>query len=192
MKIKDIVRLAAVFLQLDVNEEVFCKDADRAFVEAELSADKRLKLLKDCAEFVLNQLATDYLPLKKTEKVFSEDGTIPYGEFSRDMLEAVRVKDGYGCDVRFSHLPDGLFVKERGEMEVTYFYRPGEKTFFDEAETGSCRVSARVIALGTAAEYSFVCGLFEEAQLWDGRFKDSLKIALRKKGAVSLKARRWF
>ena len=34
MKIKDIVRLAAVFLQLDVNEEVFCGDADRAFVEA--------------------------------------------------------------------------------------------------------------------------------------------------------------
>lgn len=59
------------------------------------------------------------------------------------MLEAVKVKDGYGCDVRFSHLPDGLFVKERGEMEVTYFYRPGEKTFFDEAETGSCRVSAK-------------------------------------------------
>lgn len=70
MKIKDIVRLAAVFLQLDVNEEVFCGDADRAFVEAELSADKRLKLLKDCAEFVLNQLATDYLPLEKNRKGF--------------------------------------------------------------------------------------------------------------------------
>ena len=93
MKIKDIVRLAALFLQLDVNEEVFKKDADTAFVEAEFNSDKRLKLLKDCTDFVLNQLATDYLPLKKTERVFSEDGTIPYGEFSRDMLEAVEVKD---------------------------------------------------------------------------------------------------
>lgn len=54
------------------------------------------------------------------------------------------------------------------------------------------RVSARVTALGVAAEYCFVCGLFEEAQLWDGRYKDSLKIALRKKGAMSVKARRWF
>ena len=121
MKIKDIVRLAALFLQLDVNEEVFKKDADTAFVEAEFNSDKRLKLLKDCTDFVLNQLATDYLPLKKTERVFSEDGTIPYGEFSRDMLEAVEVKDKFGNSVRFSHLPDGLFVKVKGETEVTYF-----------------------------------------------------------------------
>ena len=49
MKIKDIVRLAALFLQLDVNEEVFKKDADTAFVEAEFNSDKRLKLLKDFA-----------------------------------------------------------------------------------------------------------------------------------------------
>ena len=47
MKIKDIVRLAALFLQLDVNEEVFKKDADTAFVEAEFNSDKRWKLLKD-------------------------------------------------------------------------------------------------------------------------------------------------
>ena len=70
MKIKDIVRLAALFLQLDVNEEVFKKDADTAFVEAEFNSDKRLKLLKDCTDFVLNQLATDYLPLKKTKGCF--------------------------------------------------------------------------------------------------------------------------
>ena len=50
MKIKDIVRLAALFLQLDVNEEVFKKDADTAFVEAEFNSDKRLKLLKDCTD----------------------------------------------------------------------------------------------------------------------------------------------
>lgn len=192
MKIKDIVRLAAVFLQLDVNEEVFCEEADTAFVQAEFNSDKRLKLLKDCTEFVLNQIATDYLPLKKTEKVFSEDGTIPYGEFARDMIEATSVKNSCGQNVRFSHLPDGLFVGERGEMEVTYFYRPGEKTFFDEAETGSCKVTDRVVALGVAAEYSFVCGLFDEASMWDVRYKDSLKIAVRKKGAVTLRARRWY
>lgn len=58
------------------------------------------------------------------------------------MLEAVEVKDKFGNSVRFSHLPDGLFVKVKGETEVTYFYRPEEKSFFDEAETGNCRVSA--------------------------------------------------
>ena len=49
-----------------------------------------------------------------------------------------------------------------------------------------------VAPLVAADEQAVLCGLFEEAQLWDGRYKDSLKIALRKKGAMSVKARRWF
>lgn len=192
MKIKDIIRLAAVFLQLDVNAEIFSADADKAFVEAELNSDKRLKLLKDCSGFVLNQLATDYLPLRKTDRVETADGMVAYSGFSRDMLETVEVTNLSGGATEFSHLPDGLYIKGRGIFDVTYFYRPGDKNFWEEAETGSCRVSARIVAMGAAAEYNFVCGLFEEAQLWDSRFKDSLKIAMRKKGAVSLKPRRWF
>lgn len=73
-------------------------------------------------------------------------------------------------------------------MEVLYRYAPAAKTAKDESEYG--QGEARALALGTCCEYALASGLYDEAVLWDKRYKDALAALCRARGGT-LKARRW-
>jgi hypothetical protein len=77
-------------------------------------------------------------------------------------------------------------------VEVTYKVYP-EKILLDgNAESFGGKISARILAYGVASEYCFLEMLYDDATLWETRYKNALLNAQRKKGELKLKKRGWF
>lgn len=182
MKVKEILCAAAGMLGR-ADAAAFLSDgvgADVRALEGEVSALLRAYNLTE------SETALVYRPLRLSEKVSSADGTIAYSAFSERPVNVEKVRKG-GEEVDFTLLADALKTAA-GEVEVLYRYAPAAKTAEDDSEYG--QGEARALALGTCCEYALSSGLYDEAVLWDKRYKDALAALCRARGGT-LKARRW-
>ena len=68
-------------------------------------------------------------------------------------------------------------------------YLPLEKQ--NEIECFSNKITEKVFAFGVAMEYCFIQGLYDDAQIWEKRFKDALLVRASKKSNMKLPVRRW-
>lgn len=183
MKVKQIMAQAARLCgRRDVAEFL-----ERGIAEDLTSAQREEETLLRCYNLAENEIALDYLPLKRTETVGS-DGAVPYRALSLPPLEIFSVYGAGGEKLPFTAEAEGIRVRE-GKVSVTYSYRPRVKTAADETESNS-RAGERVLALGTACEYALMSGMFEAAALLDRRYRDALACACRERGG-RLKMRRW-
>ena len=73
---------------------------------------------------------------------------------------------------------------------VRYTYLPQKKTLTDTSDF-MLHASVRLFAYGIATEYSLACGLFEEAAVWDKKYKDAIKAAYSAKPVRRMRSRRW-
>ena len=183
MKVKQIMALAAEL----------CGRRDVAdYLEKGLTADaaasaREEETLLRCYNLAENEIALDYLPLKKTE-ILHSDGALAYTAFAVPPLEIFSVYGEGGEKLPFVQGEDGIRVKA-GSVRVTYSYRPAVKEADDEPSV-SGKAGERVLALGTACEYALMSGLTDAAQLLDRRYRDALACACRERGG-RLKMRRW-
>lgn len=77
-------------------------------------------------------------------------------------------------------------------VEISYKVYPKTLDVNSMAENFGGKISARVIAYGVASEYCFLEMLYDDATLWESRYKNALLVASRKKGELKLKKRGWF
>ncbi len=152
-----------------------------------LETEREAESLLCCYNLTENEIALDYLPLRRTQKLIS-DGEIGYAAFEKAPVEIESVRGADGQKLSFRVAEEGICVRA-GEAEVTYSYRPSVKARTDEAEL-SAKGDARVLALGTACEFSLMNGMTEAASLLDKRYRDALACACRSRGG-RLKMRSW-
>ena len=176
MTMKEIVTLTAFYLQL---EDVLNGEPSGGETQA--------KLLK-CANLARGEIASDYFPLLTTERISSADGIIPPASLEKRLIDVKRVMRN-GIAAAFKVYPAAIKTVA-GEVEIEYSYLPGDAELNEDAGF-SDKISARAIAYGAAAEYCLVAGLFEEAVIWEKRFKDSLLAAQSKKSEIRVKPREW-
>ena len=74
------------------------------------------------------------------------------------------------------------------EVEIIYKTFPTELTL---SQSFSSTIPERVYAYGVAREYYFNQTLFDDAEIWEERFKNSLQILTRKKSEIKMPKRRW-
>lgn len=188
IKMMDVIKLSAVLLQL---EDVLASISEEGQLDQEqqerAEADK--KLLLRCANLVVGEVAAEYLPLKATEVLSSPDGNIEYSAFSRRPIEVYSVRRN-GAKCRYKMYPHKL-ITEAGEVEVCYSYVPQSVGIDEELDFAEGKLTPRVLAYGTAAEYCLINCLHQEAGVWDKRYKDSLLGALRAGRPLRIPARRW-
>lgn len=187
IKIKDVLELCCVLLQLD-NVLVYLNGGDSLTEEQRQQAEKEANLLLKCANMVFDEIAAEYIHLNAVEKHTSADGRIPYQDFTLRPIDIYAVKQN-GKYVPFKRLPDEL-VTYGGEVEIYFTYKHGKKEIGDNLDFDG-RLSVRAAAYGTAAEYSLISGLYEESLIWDKRYKDCLFASLRSQKSVCLPQRSW-
>lgn len=142
-----------------------------------------------CFNVVEHQLAVDYLPLKREETLETETGVIAYSLLEKKAVQIVKVQDEWGMTVRYDIY--GEYFKTRvGKVTVTYTYEPEEKTLGDESDF-QCVVSKRMFAYGIAAEYCLKAGLYEEAAVWDGKYKEAITAAYKQSPGKNIRRREW-
>ncbi len=157
---------------------------DIATEAAKLVENGDATLLGQCARRAVDEVAAEYFPLVRTETRVPKNGAIDFGDFTflPRRIYAVTCR---GKAVAYTYTADGLTVSETRLVRVTYAYLP---PVGDEAIV-SPSVPLRTLAYGTAAEYCLLSGLYDDAALWDKRFRDSL-VRLNRRGR-RLPQRRW-
>lgn len=174
MKIKDCIQLTAEALNLD------------ATLTGKSDVDK---LLLRCANSCLDEIASEYIPLESETKVKAQDGLIAYSKLGTAVYDVVEVKKD-GANVKFELLPTHIRVEKDGEYEVKFYTRPATMSISDDVPI-ELHLTPRVISYGIAAEYLLISGFYEEAAMYDRRFKDALNRIVAGDGAKSVKRRRW-
>lgn len=197
MTVKDAVELAAVYLQLeDVLSTSSFTGTLNANTNPSVTADslttRNINLLIRCTSLVLGQIASDIIPLKTKQTLTSSAGSILLSGLTSKLYKVLSVKRN-GRKVAFKVYPTYIDIGERdGEFEVEYNYLPSDKTALtDNIDEVGNLIDARTIAYGVASEYAYISGLFEEAKMWEEKFKNALDTKTKLKNYY-LKARRWF
>lgn len=188
--VKDIIKLACTYLQMDSIKNSVLLGGD-----SEVSGDDQyiVDSLLECVNLTNNVLASEYIKLYKTKVVETTDGIVPYYKLVDGVIspnQIISVKDGYGNKLIYK-LFDSYIKTVTGSVEVTYTYIPSSVTIDDTIDSYPLRLSERIYAYGVASEYSFINGMYEDAIMWDERFKNSLLNVTGPKGQVSIKKRRW-
>ena len=182
MTVKEIIVAAATKIGVaeEVNAYLLGTSGEGEAVTSELLR---------CFNHVENELALDYLPLLAEEEIQTETGVVHYVSLSREAARIVGVYDEYGNALPFTLFPEYLKTQPH-KIVVRYTYLPQEKTMEDKSDF-VLQASVRLFAYGIAAEYSLANGLFEEAAVWDKKYKNAIEAAYRAKPARRLQSRRW-
>jgi hypothetical protein len=153
--------------------------------EGEAEAHELLR----CFNLVENELALDYLPLYAEDEIVTDTGVVYFSELAKRPVRVVEVRDGQGNDLSFRLYPEYLKTAV-GKIVVRYAYVPEEKGFQEESDF-ALFASVRLFAYGMACEYLTVNGDFEEAGVWDKKYKEAIACAYRSKKAKRIASRRW-
>lgn len=180
MKLKDIVKHAAVFLGLEkvvayIENGTYSEDSNALY-----STD----VLTRCANLVINELACSYFPMKKTETVESENGKAYYSSFTETPLEIKSVKTANGEKAVYTVFPEYIATSD-GTVEVEYEYLPANYDLNDNVGYSEKEIPSRVMAYGVAAEYSLTVKAFDESLLFHERYENALAKIIAPKNAVA-------
>lgn len=189
MQVKEILNLACNYLGKEelLSSNYFVQNGE------ELSADlqKDLNKLLNCLNVITEEIATSYIPLLKEKEVVFTDGKIGIDEIDDNVAMVVSVKSKSGKTLKFKYYCDKVVCLANTAL-ITYKVYPSELTLNGDAQTFGNRLSARVLAYGVASEYAYSEMLFDDATIWETRFKNALLYASEKKGELNMKKRGWF
>lgn len=169
--------------EIGIGEEVL------RYTQGEEGGETTVKNLVRCFNLVENELALDYLPLFVEDEFYSETGVIEFSMLTNSPIRIVKVRDAFGQDLNFTLFPSYLKT-EVGRVSVRYSYVPKEKALKDSSDF-LLYASVRLFAYGMAAEYFSACGLFEEAAVWDRKYKAAIEAAYKKRPSKKIRSRRW-
>ncbi len=189
MTAKEIIKNVCIYLGKEeiLNSSFFETDG----AELTKAEKKEVNNILDCLNFITEELATEYLPIIKTKELHLKDGSIALNEIDENLQEIVSVKSSSGKTMRYV-IANNKMICLATRVEVVYKVYPKTITLESEAESFGGKISARVIAYGVASEYCFLQMLYDDATLWENRYKNALINAQRKKGELKLKKRGWF
>lgn len=165
--------------------------------EAEDSSDdgtkeltERAELLLRCYNIVENEIALDYLPLTAEERIDGGAEKISYTSFLHSPVSILSVTDERGNKVPYSVFPE--YIRTNGEktVVVTYSYAPERKALSGQTDYGA-RIPDRLFAYGVVCEACIIRGLYDEAALWDKKYKDALLCVYSRNRPRVIRSRRW-
>lgn len=181
MKVKDIMVAAAKLLGIEQEIASYCNGES-------LECESAVTLL-DCVYEVENEVALDYMPLVAKEQKRSDDGQYGYSAFDNQVARILCVTDEWGNSAPFT-LYACYMTTQPGKVVITYTYSPKKKGMEEECEV-AVGASERLLTYGVAAAYALLKGLYEEASVWDKKYKDAIAAAMRQAHAKRIKGRTW-
>ncbi len=192
MLVKDVIKQAAFLLDKEALLQYLdtpSEDVSTAFTDEEIADfEKTVNSLLRCFNIVENEVAIDYLPLTAEARMESEDGKLLFTAFARSMVSVLSVTDEYGNPVGYAVYPE--YVKtQKGKVVVTYSYAPEMKALTSESDFS--RIPERIFSYGVACEYCLIGGLYDEAVVWDKKYKDALLCAQSLSRPRVIRSRRW-
>lgn len=136
---------------------------------------------------VRNEIACEYIPNSKIEKVAVKNGKVDFSSLSEDVIEVLAVYDNFGNSLKFDVFDDHIEV-DGTSVQVKYNASPKELSLNDEFYS---TIPERVFAYGIMREHCFIQTFYQDAKAWEERFISSLQALDRKKNETVVLRRRW-
>ena len=181
MTVKEVVLMAAEELRISTEVAEY-------FSGTSTVGQAKADLLLTCYNLVENELALDYFSLSKEETLVST-GQVAFSKLKNAPLQILKVTDIYGQDLEYALYANYIDV-QMGAVKITYIYAPNAKKIGENSEF-SANVSARLMSFGIASEYCMATGAFEEAALWDKKYKDAIAAINQSTKGGRMTSRRW-
>ena len=186
MNIKDIIAAAATLL----NREDICNYLISGEVDDLTSTVKDLDIMLRCFNLVENEIALEYKPLVCIENITTENGIVNFDILTKPIIEIIKVEDESGNKLNYKLFH--TYLKTKPENIVVYYtYIPEKKLLTGISDYTEVEIPQRVLAMGIACEFSLISAMYDEAVMWDKRYKDSLDRMTSKKIKQVMPARRW-
>lgn len=197
MKVINVIKDTCTYLQLE-NELEYLNTYDeetKTFngesVVNNTSLVKNLNLLVKCFNFVLNTVCSEYVKLKDSVWVHTTTGKISYDEISsNEIVSVISCENESGKKIQFADFGGEIVINQTGKIKVNYTYMLNDLEITDEVNVVT--IPEKTFAYGVASEYLYITKLFDDASVWDTRFKNSLLNLLSTKKQLYIKPRRWF
>lgn len=189
MQVKEILKITCSLLGKEelLNTVYFDEQANNLTDEN----TKELNKMLECLNIVNEEIALCYLPLLNQKEVTFTNGKIKISDIDENIFSIVGIKNKLGNSLKFKYLKDEIVCLTTNAI-VTYKVRPSILTLNQNAEDFSGRLTARILAYGVASEYCYAEMLYDDATIWENRFKNALLYISEKKGELNLKQRRWY
>ena len=84
---------------------------------------------------------------------------------------------------------DGKYSVNAKKGQTLTFTYVGMDT--QKVKIGNSKVDERLVAYGAIAEYMFLTGMYDEASMWDKRYKDLIQTTLYPNRSIRIPQRRW-
>lgn len=189
MKAKEILKNVCVYLGKEelLASNIFNEDGE----EPEKQDLSDLNLMLNSLNYAIYDIA-DYIPVCKEKEVTLVNGEVLLHDIDDNIKEIISVKTKAGRTLKYKYIENKLICLATNVV-IRYMAYPKEATTIeDDVEDFGGRVSARIVAYGTASEYCLLQMLYDDASIWENRFKNAMLTAMRKKGEIKLKNRGWY
>ncbi len=123
--------------------------------------------LLECFNLVESELAYDYLPIYATHQCNSN--IVAYTELEYNPVRIV------SCNCPFKIYPTYIESKDL-ITEIKYTYTPNKKGLYDECSYS--KEFLKCLAYGVVSEYLISQGFYEEAVLWNNKYKKEINFLM--------------
>ena len=179
-----------VFQVLNILQNNELSTALKDEVELTETQNEELDILLMCVNMVQNIIATDYIKLKETVSLHNTTGKVMFSNITdKNILDIVKIFDAYGNNLKFKMDYDGVVTK-KGKINICFAFIPKTMGLEDELYFKT-HMTERVFAYGVLGEYFFVKGNFDDASIWDVRFKQALLNIRRNLREIKIPKREW-
>ena len=183
ISVREVITLAAKALGRD--------DLCGAINEARDQPSGEVATLLHCFNMIENEIALDYFPLKLTETFSTVDGGVLYQRFAKSPISIISVCSETGEELSYELRADKLVLSAlAARVVITYSYIPAIKAL-DGISEFKMKVSARLMAYGVACEFCLSSGKFQEAAMWESKYKDALRAANILRRTLRTRSSRW-
>lgn len=183
MLVSDVVALAAHNLGRE--------DLIPAIQSADKDTSGELASLLRAYNIVESEIALDYYPVSVTVTVTPVSQTIRYENLPYLYLNLAGITQN-GVPVRYELRPADIYLPDnpKGSVKVEYYYEPEPKFLPSDCEFKKV-ISARLMSFGVACEYCLSQGRYDEAAIWEEKYRDALRAAGLLRRTLAMRSRRW-
>ncbi len=155
--------------------------------------DHTINKMAKCVLYTIERIVQDYFPIKGSVKIAPKNKMIPYEEITNEKLIGITtICDQYGNGVMYEAYDKYIKVFTDAELTITYNYSIGENVRYDSViDYIPPMITERAIIYGACYEYCLMNGRYDEANIYDVRFNDTILACTRGKGSKYIRPRIW-
>lgn len=190
--LKDLIYLSSFYLNLNnVTDYLTALDGEEELIDEDRPVE--LESLITLSNLVIRNVARKFAPLYFEEVLTSnENCEISFDNFSKSVNEVKMVTLNDGLSVTFRVFPEFIKVGlPNTSYKVSYSYIPEEVRELDATLPLPTNITEDDLCFGVCAEYATMEMLYDEASVFESKFKESLIRSLIGKKEKQIKSRGW-